>query len=143
MVAAGVKATADTALFIHQMIPHHENAVNTAKTLLKTGNLDCPDLGDQANPDCVLEAILLEIVAGQNSQIQLMRQFLQDHSYPQSDNCEVYVDTVDDDAVALLAAAAISSQPQGSKSHAVASNVSTVMKTMLLAVTALFGTSMV
>jgi len=43
-MTTGIKATADTALFVHQMIPHHENAVNTAKTLLKTGNLLCPDL---------------------------------------------------------------------------------------------------
>lgn len=76
------------------MIPHHENAVNTAKTLLSTGNLLCPDLTDQANPDCVLEGILYEIIAGQNSQIQQMRRFLSSREYPQEDNCDVYVETV-------------------------------------------------
>lgn len=90
-MTTGVKATEDTALFVHQMIPHHENAVNTAKTLLKTGNLLCPDLRDQTNPDCILEAILLEIVAGQNHQIQQMKQFLQARQYPQTDNCNVHV----------------------------------------------------
>jgi len=94
-MTTGVKATQDSALFIHQMIPHHQNAVNTAKTLLKTGNLLCPDLTDQTNPQCVLEGILREIVAGQNHQIQMMRRFLSDHQYPQEDNCDVYVETVE------------------------------------------------
>lgn len=84
-----------------QMIPHHENAVNTAKTLLKTGNLLCPDLTDQSNPDCQLEGILLAIIAGQNYQIQLMRSFLSNRQYPQDDNCDVFVRTMDDPAEAL------------------------------------------
>ena len=79
------------------MIPHHENAVNTAKTLLKTGNLLCPDLTDVNNPDCVLEGILLEIVAGQNHQIQLMKNFLRTRRYPETDNCDVYVKTLEQD----------------------------------------------
>ena len=98
----GVQATADSALFIHQMIPHHENAVNTAKTLLKTGNLLCPDLTDTGNPDCVLEGILLEIVANQNHQIQRMQSFLETHRYPLTDNCDVYVKTITAEEVALL-----------------------------------------
>jgi len=97
-MTTGVQATADSALFIHQMIPHHENAVNTAKTLLKTGNLLCPDLTDQSNPDCELEGILLGIIAGQNHQIQLMRSFLSNRQYPQEDNCDVFVKTVEDPA---------------------------------------------
>lgn len=75
------------------MIPHHENAVNTAKTLLKTGNLLCPDITDTQNPDCLLEGILFEIVASQNHQIQLMKHFLQLRQYPEKDNCNVYVET--------------------------------------------------
>lgn len=93
----GVQATADSALFIHQMIPHHVNAVNTARTLLKTGNLLCPDLTDTTNPDCVLEGILLEISASQNYQIQKMHQFLMDRQFPLTDNCDVYVETVNEE----------------------------------------------
>jgi hypothetical protein len=33
--------TDEVALFIHQMIPHHQNAVNMAKALLKTKKLQC------------------------------------------------------------------------------------------------------
>ena len=95
-MTTGVQATEDSALFVHQMIPHHQNAVNTAKTLLKMGSLLCPDLQDQENPDCVLEGILREIVAGQNHQIQLMRKFLADYRYPAEDNCDVFVETVED-----------------------------------------------
>ena len=94
-MTTGVSATADAALFIHQMIPHHQNAVNTAKTLLKMGSLLCPDMTDKSNPDCVLEGILREIVAGQNHQIELMRKFLRDHDYPMEDNCDVYVKTIE------------------------------------------------
>ena len=94
-MTTGVQATQDSALFIHQMIPHHENAVNTAKTLLKTGNLLCPDLTDTENPDCVLSSILLEIIAGQNHQIQLMQDYLRKHKYPLKDNCDVFVKTMD------------------------------------------------
>jgi len=93
-MTTGVRATDDSALFIHQMIPHHQNAVNTAKTLLKMGSLLCPDLTDQSNPNCVLEGILREIVVGQNHQIQMMRKFLSDFNYPQEDNCDVFVETV-------------------------------------------------
>jgi uncharacterized protein (DUF305 family) len=35
-MTTGVMASDETALFIHQMIPHHQNAVNMAKTLLKS-----------------------------------------------------------------------------------------------------------
>ena len=94
-MTTGVRATDDSSLFVHQMIPHHQNAVNTAKTLLHMGSLLCPDLTDQTNPDCVLEGILREIVAGQNHQIQVMRQFLAAHHFPPEDNCDVYVQTVD------------------------------------------------
>ena len=93
-MTTGVRATDDASLFVHQMIPHHQNAVNTAKSLLKMGSLLCPDLTDQTNPDCLLESILRSIVSGQNHQIQLMRKFLQDHNFPPTDNCDVFVKTV-------------------------------------------------
>jgi hypothetical protein len=53
------------------MIPHHINAANTAKTLLKTNVLNCPDLSEDTD-DCDLEGILRCIVYNQNYQIQLI-----------------------------------------------------------------------
>jgi hypothetical protein len=74
LMIAGVttKATSmsGVALFIHHMVPHHQNAVNMAKATLKLGNLDCDDLTGESN-DCVLETILREIVNGQNREIQV------------------------------------------------------------------------
>ena len=65
----------DVALFNHQMIPHHVNAVNMAKALLKTGSLSCSNLADTTD-DCTLEGILWEIVNNQNYQIQQMFEVL-------------------------------------------------------------------
>jgi len=59
--------------FMHQMIPHHANAVNMAKILLKqeaTHTLD----EDTKN-------MLLDIVNGQNAQMTFMRGWLVDKNY--------------------------------------------------------------
>jgi hypothetical protein len=90
-MTTGVSAQSEAALFIHQMIPHHQNAVNMAKALLKTGNLICGDLSDDESPDCVLEGILREIVNGQNFQIQSMRGVLETLEYPAVDDCTVEI----------------------------------------------------
>jgi Domain of unknown function (DUF305) len=60
----------EIALFIHHMIPHHQNAVNMAKATLKFGKFQCDDLTSETD-DCVLEQILREIVNDQNFQIQV------------------------------------------------------------------------
>jgi Domain of unknown function (DUF305) len=52
-------ASSPVALFIHQMIPHHRNAVNMAKVLLKQNILVCDDLTNQEDPDCKLEVCVL------------------------------------------------------------------------------------
>ncbi len=65
----------DIALFNHQMIPHHINAVNMAKALLKIDVLQCSNLADTTD-DCTLEGILWEIVNNQNYQIQQMYEVL-------------------------------------------------------------------
>ena len=57
-MTTGIKAQSPAALFIHQMIPHHQNAVNMAKALLKTGTLQCDDLSVEEVPDCMLEGKL-------------------------------------------------------------------------------------
>ena len=64
-------------LFLHQMIPHHINAVNMAKALLNTKVLNCPDLSEDTD-DCTLEGILWGILNNQNYQIQLMYGVLKD-----------------------------------------------------------------
>lgn len=50
----------EIALFVHQMVPHHQNAVNMAKTLLMTGQVPCADLTNDEDPACVLQVILRE-----------------------------------------------------------------------------------
>jgi len=39
--------TSDKATFMHQMIPHHINAVNMAKILLTTAEFDMDDKDDE------------------------------------------------------------------------------------------------
>mmetsp|Transcript_7741 Transcript_7741/g.22749 ORF Transcript_7741/g.22749 Transcript_7741/m.22749 type:complete len:451 (-) Transcript_7741:277-1629(-) len=85
-----VSAGSEVALFIHQMIPHHQNAVNMAKALLKAKKLVCSSL-DEDTPDCAMESILREIVNGQNAQIQAMRGYLDEKEYPQTDDCKVEI----------------------------------------------------
>lgn len=100
-MTTGVSASSPTALFIHQMIPHHQNAVNMAKALLHFKNeveqkqeVNCPDLTDEESSDCILEVILRQIVNAQNHQIQQMRGILTAKAFPESDDCGVTVDTV-------------------------------------------------
>merc|ERR1719171_1465574 len=69
--------------FIHQMIPHHQNAVNMAKALLKTNTLDASDDGDLE-----MEHMMWAIINGQNFQIHQMQDYLAEKSYAESDICE-------------------------------------------------------
>jgi len=78
------------ALFIHQMVPHHQNAVNMAKATLKTNKLSCSDLSSDSD-DCVMESILREIVNNQNFQIQGMYAIAESLGYPKTDDCKVIV----------------------------------------------------
>jgi len=76
------------------MIPHHQNAVNMAKALLRTGRVKCDNLTDEESkqaPDCAMEVILREIISGQNAQIQVMRGILEAKSSPQTNDCKVTV----------------------------------------------------
>ncbi|KAL7555730.1 hypothetical protein ACA910_005146 [Epithemia clementina (nom. ined.)] len=84
------------ALFLHQMIPHHENAVNMAKALLNVPDkLNCTDLANEDDPnyetDCQLELILRSIVNDQNFQIQSMKNLLRVYNFPETDNCNVEI----------------------------------------------------
>jgi hypothetical protein len=90
-MTTGVSAQSEMALFIHQMIPHHENAINMAKALLESGDLDDCGTFDEENPKCAMYDIALSIVNSQNYQIQLMRGLLESKGYPQTDDCVVPV----------------------------------------------------
>jgi hypothetical protein len=77
-----VESTNDVILFIRQMIPHHRNAVNMAKALLKSGEAVCEtsgpvEEGDAKSVGCLLEPILRSIIATQNRQIQVMEGILE------------------------------------------------------------------
>merc|ERR1712238_146237 len=67
-------------------IPHHQNAVNMAKALLKSGKLDCEDISDDENADCVMEEITRSIINYQNHQIQSMRGVLDAEGYMSEDD---------------------------------------------------------
>lgn len=86
-MTTGVKADNQMVLFIHQMIPHHENAVNMAKALLRTGRIDCEDLTSEETVDCVMEAILREMVNVQNAQIHTMLGVLDGLGAAEKDDC--------------------------------------------------------
>jgi hypothetical protein len=87
--------TSEIGLFIHQMIPRHQNAVNMAKALLKTG-LPCDDLLDDEDPNCIMQGMMREIVNGQNAQIQAMRAVLESLEEPAYTDCVVPVFGEDD-----------------------------------------------
>jgi hypothetical protein len=103
--AANADVVDDVELFLHQMIPHHINAVNMAKALLKTDTVVCESFvpvagADPSAPvsssadvsdDCTLEGILRDIIGNQNYQIQIMYGVLKDGGFPKSNDCVVDV----------------------------------------------------
>jgi Domain of unknown function (DUF305) len=88
-MTTGMKSQSELALFIHHMIPHHQNAVNMAKTLLHTKKLRCEDLTNEDDPVCIMNAMMRDIINGQNYQIQVMRSVLEALNLPQTDKCVV------------------------------------------------------
>ena len=90
-MTTGVSSESEIALFLHQMIPHHENAVNMAKALLTSGDLDeCSDYLSE-DPKCLMFGIAISIVNDQNYQIQQMRSLLDNMGYPAVDDCTVSI----------------------------------------------------
>merc|ERR1712238_458470 len=70
-----VHVSDEIALFINQMIPHHQNAVNMCKTLIKQ-HLKCAKLTpESAEKDigCTMSLLCSEIINVQNHQIQTMQ----------------------------------------------------------------------
>ncbi|CAB9513618.1 expressed unknown protein [Seminavis robusta] len=86
-----VSSGTELALFLHQMIPHHQNAVNMAKALLKAGFLPCEDLTNEEDPYCVMQGLLYGIVNRQNFEIGIMSNVLAAMNLPRMDDCEVEV----------------------------------------------------
>merc|ERR1712176_1740897 len=76
------------ALFNHQMIPHHRNAVNMAKALLHEGYLECDNILYETE-DCEMMNIVYHIINFQNYQIQVMQSVLESKGYPEEDDCPV------------------------------------------------------
>ena len=64
------------ATFIHQMVPHHNNAVNMAKILLKMDVLDADDEDDAGMID-----MLWAIINAQNYQNHNMEAYLDGGGY--------------------------------------------------------------
>ena len=63
-------------LFIHQMVPHHEGAVNMAKALLKMDILPCDDFTADT-PECMMNRMMRAVINSQNEQIMQMNGILQ------------------------------------------------------------------
>jgi len=82
----------DVILFLREMIPHHQNAVNMAKNLLVSGEVDCSltgpvEEGDVVSTACVLDPIVRSIINVQNSQIQAMQGLLEAFGVPTKQEC--------------------------------------------------------
>jgi len=89
-MAVGMTTYAENtvALFIHQMIPHHQNAVNMAKALLHSGKVTCDDVTVESD-DCELYKVLVSVINHQNHQIQTMQGVLEGKSFKKSYDCVV------------------------------------------------------
>merc|ERR1712160_106980 len=87
-VGMTTKVEDEIALFIHQMIPHHQNAVNMAKALLHSGKVTCDDVTVESD-DCELYKALVSVINHQNHQIQTMQGVLEGKSFKKSYDCVV------------------------------------------------------
>lgn len=90
-MTSNVNQNSAIALFLHQMIPHHQNAVNMCKALFKSGEISCEDIEDEEDPQCIMTHLCYEIINGQNFQIQTMRGIIDTSGYDKQDDCEVYI----------------------------------------------------
>lgn len=79
----------DVILFLREMIPHHQNAVNMAKNLMTSGEIDCSleDKSEEGGTSCVLDSIARGIINTQNSQIQAMQGLLEGFGVLEEKQC--------------------------------------------------------
>jgi uncharacterized protein (DUF305 family) len=75
------------AAFMHQMIPHHNNAINMAKLLLKQDALDVAGEGDDC-AECEIEDLLWSMIVVQGHQVITMEDWLDSNSYDASATCD-------------------------------------------------------
>jgi len=93
-----VNMQSSIALFNHQMIPHHQQAVNMCKALDVAGGTECDDIVvDEDEPKCILKVLCQEIINVQNAQIQTMRGVLAQLNLKESDDCIVEIKNDDSD----------------------------------------------
>jgi len=90
-MTTNVNENSAIGLFIHQMIPHHQNAVNMCKSLANSGEADCDDLDDEEDPACAINVICQEIINVQNAQIQTMRGVLDALDLDPADDCRIEI----------------------------------------------------
>jgi len=86
--------TNDAILFMRQMIPHHQNAVNMAKAAMKLGSIECGgsgivEEGTDLTTGCVLDPIVRGIINTQNKQIQAMKDILAGFGVKEFADCDV------------------------------------------------------
>ncbi|KAJ1496464.1 hypothetical protein T484DRAFT_1923549 [Baffinella frigidus] len=65
--------------FMRQMIPHHQNAVNMAKILLRTYPTKLTAADDELGEDKFIRTMLYNVINGQNHQIMQMHGYLKSH----------------------------------------------------------------
>merc|ERR1712238_373017 len=90
-ITTKIQSDSVVALFNHQMIPHHQQAVNMCKALDIAKGTECDDIFDEDDPQCVLKVLCQEIINVQNAQIQTMRGVLASLDYKETDNCVVEI----------------------------------------------------
>merc|ERR1712008_278598 len=86
--------TNDAILFMRQMIPPHQNAVNMAKAAMKLGGIECGgsgivEEGTDLTTGCVLDPIVRGIINTQNKQIQTMKGILATFGVKEISDCDV------------------------------------------------------
>ena len=86
----------DIVSFMHQMIPHHENAINMAKLLMKKDTTLAAD-GEVMD-------MLWDIINVQGMQIQAMQGWLSEGKYALSSSCPALASGAGHVAPTLLAA---------------------------------------
>ncbi|KAJ1456122.1 hypothetical protein M885DRAFT_616650 [Pelagophyceae sp. CCMP2097] len=84
-----VHDTVPIVTFIHQMVPHHQNAVNMAKALLKTNTMDAEN-----EDDAEMTNVLWAMINEQNYQIHVMRSYLETKGYQATGACATPSDSL-------------------------------------------------
>lgn len=116
MASMTTNAVGTTALFCHQMIPHHQNAVNMAKALLHSHDIICQEEGPSEEGSvipwqCDLAPILFDIINVQNSQIIDMYGALDQLGADAYANCDVEFKDYDSDNIVFSRLLSDAEQP--------------------------------